>query len=223
MYDKELFQRICDLTCSKDDVIRSQTSMEYDTVEPFKKYYSIATIKGAMEKFISQEWDDRTLAHWACIYSWILTGGCRDTEEHLTPLQRFLCGVIVWDLDGLSFFGDEYCEDSIKLLRDCIQVFENYDHILKTHGEWRVLNATIGPYDESNGARWVLLINNRRSEYMILYADFSDNPCEHTFFKRVKAKEFIRHVEDLKSKDYTLLTCSEEYYYDELAYLGYTS
>ena len=217
MYDKALIQRVCDLTCSRDDVIRNQTTIQYDTVEPFKKYYSIITIKGAIEKFISQEWDDRTLAHWACIYSWVLTGGCSNTTaEHLTPLQRFLDRVIVWDLDGLSFFCVSGDEDHVKLLRDTMQVFENYDHILKTCEEWRIFDATIGPHDEDNGARWVLLINDTKTEYMILY---SDRVCEDAFFNRVKAEEFIRLVEDLKSTGYTVLTCSEEYYYDEIAEL----
>ena len=37
MYDKELIQKICDLTCSKTDVVRNQTTIKYDSNHPFKK------------------------------------------------------------------------------------------------------------------------------------------------------------------------------------------
>jgi hypothetical protein len=49
MYDKELIQRVCNLTCLKEEVVRNQTTIKYDTEHPFKKYYSLSTIKGAIE------------------------------------------------------------------------------------------------------------------------------------------------------------------------------
>lgn len=39
MYDKDLIQRICDLTCTSNDVIINQTTIKYDTEHPFRKYY----------------------------------------------------------------------------------------------------------------------------------------------------------------------------------------
>ena len=79
MYDKELIEKVCTLTCSKSDVDRDQTTVKYDTEYPFRKYYSIEIIKGAIEKFLSGEWDAQTLAGWACIYDWILCGGFEDS------------------------------------------------------------------------------------------------------------------------------------------------
>ena len=35
MYDKELIQRVCNLTCLKEEVVRNQTTIKYDTEHPF--------------------------------------------------------------------------------------------------------------------------------------------------------------------------------------------
>ena len=218
MYDKDLIQRVCDLTCSKDDVVRNQTTIKYDVFHPFKKYYSITTIKGAMKKYVSNEWDDRTLAHWACTYCWILLGGCDydNITEDLNSFERFLRDVITWDLDGLSFFDKEYDEDSIKCIRDTIQLFENYDHIWQTREEWRTAYAMIGPYDEHNGEQWVVIVNDFKREYMIMNTDHLKNGYEDECFKFVTDVEFMTLVERLKNGGYNILSCAEEYYYAEI-------
>ena len=63
MYDKEMIRKVCDLTCPKEEVVRNQTTIKYDTEHPFKTYYNVSTITGAITKYISKEWDDQTLAH----------------------------------------------------------------------------------------------------------------------------------------------------------------
>lgn len=217
MYDKDLIQRVCALTCSKDEVVRNQTTIKYDVLHPFRKYYSIGTIKGAMEKFISKEWDDITLSHWACIYCWILSGGYGDTvTENLNTLEGFLRDVITWDLDGLSFFDAEYDEDPIKCIRNTIQLFENYDRIWKTLNEWNAVYAMIGPYDEHNGEQWVALINDLKKEYMIMNTDHLENGYEDENFKFLQREDFVKQIEQLKSDGYNILSCAEDYYYEEL-------
>ena len=81
MYDKELIQKVCELTCSKEDVVRDQTTIKYNTENPFKTYYNVSTLTGAFKKYIANEWDDQTLAHWACIYCWVLCGGFDDNVK----------------------------------------------------------------------------------------------------------------------------------------------
>ena len=60
MYDRELIQKVCALKCSKEEVVRNQTTIKYDTAHPFKTYYNVSTITGAINKYISNEWDDQT-------------------------------------------------------------------------------------------------------------------------------------------------------------------
>ncbi len=217
MYDKDLIQRVCELTCAYNDVIINPTTIKYDTEHPFKKYYSFNSIKGAIEKFISNEWDDRALAHWACIYCWILSGGCnKDIIEDLNSFESFLRDVITWDLDGLSFFDAGCLDNGIRDLNKTIQLFKDYDHIWQTRDEWKVVYAMIGPYDEHNGEQWVALVNDVKKEYMIMNTDHLENGYEDECFKFVTAGGFIELIERIKNDCYNILSCAEEYYYEEI-------
>ena len=55
MYDKDLTNKVCNLTCTKEDVCRDQSIIKYDYENPFKKYYDIDIIVGAINKYISKE------------------------------------------------------------------------------------------------------------------------------------------------------------------------
>ena len=215
MYDKELIQRVCNLTCLKEEVVRNQTTIKYDTKHPFKKYYSLSTIKGAIEKYISNEWDDQTLAHWACIYCWILSGGFDDNlTDDLNSFETFFKNFITWDLDGLSFFSAE--DEEPNDMQESIALFEHYDHIWQTRNEWEVVYAMIGPFAKENEDQYALLVNNIKKEYMIMYSDHLENGYEDEHFHFVSQDEYVALVEQLKKDGYTVLSCSEEYYYMEI-------
>ena len=215
MYDKELIQRVCNLTCLKEELVRNQTTIKYDTEHPFKKYYSLSTIKGAIEKYISNEWDDQTLAHWACIYCWILSGGFGDNlTDDLNSFETFFKNFITWDLDGLSFFSAE--DEEPNDMQESIALFEHYDHIWQTRNEWEVVYAMIGPFAKENEDQYALLVNNTKKEYMIMYSDHLKNGYEDERFHFVSQDEYVALVEQLKKDGYTMLSCSEKYYYMEI-------
>ena len=215
MYDKELIQRVCNLSCLKEEVERDQTTIKYDTEHPFRKYYSLSTIKGAIEKYISNEWDDQTLADWACIYCWILSGGFDDNIiDDLNSFERFFKDFITWDLDGLSFFSAENQE--AYEMQEMIEQFEHFDHIWQTRNEWKAVYAMIGSFAEENEDQYSLLVNNTKKEYMIMYSDHLENGYEDEYFHFVSQDEHVALVEQLKKDGYTMLSCSEEYYYSEI-------
>lgn len=128
MIEKELIKRVCDVTCSKEDVVRPQDTIAYDPNNPFKKYYHIESIIMAINKYASHEWDDQTLAHWACIYCWILCGGFKNVKEKLNSLEQFLKDDITWSLDGLSFFDESYFEEDAGPA-DLIEAYKTIDYI----------------------------------------------------------------------------------------------
>ena len=218
MYDKELTQKVCNLTCTKKDVVRDQTKIKYDNEHPFRKYYSAETMKGAIEKFLSNEWDDQMLSHWACIYCWILLGGCdyANITADLNTFERFLRDVITWDLDGLSFFDIEYFDDYIERMHNTKQFYEDFDHIWQTRDEWKAVYAMIGPNAEENGEQYVTLVNDTTKEYMLIFSDHIENGFEDEHFRFITQDAFIAYIEQLKSKNYKILSCAEEYYYTEL-------
>ena len=96
MFDKKLIEKVCNLTCTKTELADINVEkINYDTDNPFKKYYSFAVIKGAIEKYISKKWDDQTLAHWAYLYDWILEGGFEENVvDNLDTFELFMKDVI---------------------------------------------------------------------------------------------------------------------------------
>lgn len=215
MYDKELIERFCNLTCSQEDMCRNQTAIVYDSEFPFKKYYNLDTIIGAINKYISKEWDDKTFAHWCCVYGWILHGGFRDDlQEELNFFENYLMEVITWDLDGLSFFDEEYYTlDDDSNPYKWIEQFSYLDHVWQTRNDWQAFYAMVGPLAESNDDQYVLLINNKLEEYMIMYSDWLENGVENEMFKYTSQEEFEELIEQLKDK-YKILSRSEKFYYD---------
>lgn len=215
MFDKELIQKVCDLTCSKKDIVRNQTTIKYDTNQPFKKYYNGSVIIGAIKKYTSNEWDDQTLKYWACIYCWILCGGFDDNiVEELNSLEDFFKEVITWDLDGLSFLSSD--DDEQDMSND-IKIFEAYDYIWQTRKEWKAVYSMIGSSAKENNDQYVALINDTSRKYMIIHSNHLDNGFEDEYFKFVTQKDYISLIEQLKNNDYQILSCSEDFYYSEIS------
>ena len=220
MYDKELIERICNLTCSKEDLWENQTtSINYDSEYPFRKYYDVNIIIKAINKYISKEWDDQTLAGWCCIYNWILCGGfSNDVKEDLNPLEQYLFNDLSWELDGLSFFDEEtYFEESKDEIYEIIESFKNWDHIWQTRDSWKGVYAPIGVFDLTNGDQYVLLVNETLKEYMILFSEghLSNNyKHQNDYLRYTSRNKFVKLEKYLKNNGYTMLGCSERFYYD---------
>ena len=219
MYDKDLIERVCNLTCSKEDVCRNQTIIDYDYEYPFEKYYDVNIIIGAINQYITKEWDDQTLARWCCIYNWILWGGfSNNLKEDLNPLEKYLFEDLSWSLDGLSFFDAEnYFEESEDEIYEIIEYFTNWDHVWQTRDSWKGVYATIGEYDMINGNQYVLLINDNLKEYMILFSEHLSNNYKHQneYLRYTTKNKFVKLVEKLK-EEYKIISCSEKCYYSDL-------
>ncbi len=212
MFDKELIKKICDVTCLEDEVRRNQTTIKYDTQYPFKKYFSLDSIVKAIGMYTSNKWNDITLASWFCIYNWIICGGFSDDlKEDLTPLEELLKEVISWDLDGLSFFDVSMPEGNIDF-RDDIQLFKDFLHILNTINDWRCYYACVGLECKWNNENYIVLINDKTKEYMIISSSFLEIEYSDDIFHHLKDKEFVQLTKELKSKKYKSLSHSEYWY-----------
>ena len=101
-------------------------------------------------------------------------------------------------------------------MQESIALFEHYDHIWQTRNEWEVVYAMIGPFAKENEDQYALLVNNAKKECMIMYSDHLENGYEDEHFHFVSQDEYVALVEQLKKDGYTVLSCSEEYYYMEI-------
>ena len=212
MYDKELIEKVCDLTFTKDDLKRKHWSNN-ETEHPFKTYYSISRIQGALEKYIHGQWDYETLEEWTSIYGWLLSADYDEAAWDLNSFERFFKDIITLHLDGFSDnCDDDHAEYAPDDMQETLELFQRYDHIWQTRDEWRAVYAMIGPFAKHNGDQFVLLINDARKEYMIIYSDHLENGYTDEYFKFVNKNEYVALVEQLKKDGYTMLSCSEEYY-----------
>ena len=217
MYDKYLINKVCDLTCTKEDVCRDQSIINYDHENPFKKYYDIDIIVGAINKYLSKEWDAQTFAGWACIYNWILCGGFHDDlKENLNSFEVFIKEVISWNLDGLSFFDEDYLEDD-ESLEDWIPLHKNWDHVLQTQEGWKAAYAMVGEFAEFNEDQYVVIFNDELKEYMIIHSDHLENGFEDERFKYITEEAFIDLIEQLKEEEFNILSCDEKWYYMDIS------
>lgn len=219
MYDKELIEKVCNLTCTYKDISKNQTSIKYDHIYPFKKYYNVNTIIGALDKYLNKEWDAQMLSNWCCIYNWIILGGFyRNVQEDFNPLEQFIVDTLTWHLDGLSFFDDDGNEEAEPWIQSSKENFINYDYVLKTKESWKGIYATVGPYDVDNKEQYVVLVNDNLKKFMILHGDHLHNGYKYKneYFRYTVRNKFISLIEDFKAKGYSLLSCDEELYYDDL-------
>ena len=215
MYDKILIEKICNLSCTKTELDISQESVKYDIDHPFTKYYSLLTIKGAIKKFMSDEWDEKSLANWACIYSWILSGGFHpNVTEEFDSLEKFFKETIVWFLDGLSFIDGS--PNPKKGMSEMLDFYENYDRIWQARDEWKAVYAMIGPFARHNGSQYIVFVNDIAKEYMIMYSEHLKNGFEDEHFKFVKQKAHVALVKRLKDNGYRMIACDEDEYYKDL-------
>ncbi len=217
MYDKELIDKICNLTCKPEEIDINQTSIKYDSVDSFNKYYNVNTIINAIDKYINKEWNDKTLANWCCLYDWIIEGGCKiSANKNLNELEYFIKELISWDLDGLSFFDEEYLEDDFMFDKD---YFINLDYILKNNNDWKGIYAPIGECDEMNNNQYALLFNDKLKEYIIIFSNgflYNNYKHQNVYLRFTTKNRFVNKLNDLKDNNYKLIECDEKEFYDDL-------
>jgi len=212
MCDKELINKICDLSCSFSEINIAQDKINYDIEHPFKKYYKLDTIIAAINKYKNKEITDRFLAHWACLYNWIICGGFNDEliEEKGNSILELVKQLISDDLDALSFF---YKEDE-DMIEDYILGFKNLDEIYKTVNNWKGYYAP-SEYADFNNDQYVLLVDDINKKFMIVYSDFIENGYEDEFLVFVSDDVLKNKIRELENNNYFMLSYSEQFYFDE--------
>lgn len=213
MLSKELIEKACNLTCSKDDMVIDQSEMQFDIDHPFKKYYDVNIIVKAIQKYECGEWDDVTLAYWANFYNWVICGGFDDNVvEELDEFENLIKEIISWDLDGLSFFDEDEDDMLSRFVEGCIDL----DFILKTKDEWKYYCAYIGKNDKHNHDPYVLLVNEKEKKYMIIHGVDDCCACFSEKEHKMKKKDFIKYVEQLNEENYGVLSYAEESFYEDI-------
>ena len=84
MFDKNLFEKICNLSCSLKELkcfCSRIDKKEFDTDNAFSKYYSLDTVLRCIQLCQDKRISGQYLAYWACAYNWIIMGGFKGKEN----------------------------------------------------------------------------------------------------------------------------------------------
>lgn len=206
MCDYDLIKKICNLTCSYEDIHTNKANIKCDYIDPFKKYYNIETIIKAINKYLNNEWNERFLANWAKLYNFILAGGFSEKvhKSKRVFIEEYIEYEIEWTLDALSNFEEEYYLNDEKCpydLNEKIKEFKLYDLILKSAKNWKVFYYNDKKIDK-NGQ--LLLVDDINKKSVILKGIYYLDVKEENFYK-TDEKEQKQKIDFIKENGYTTI------------------
>ena len=188
MFDKNLFEKICKVTCTLDELKAFNHKInkkEFDLENPFAKYYNLNSILHCINLRIKGFVTDKFLAYWANAFNWIIMGGFETKYNDDTEKSISLETLLIWEisdwLDSLSFFDGD---TEFLNLDDYKNTFTSLNSIYKNPDKWTIYYAfTNEEYDnvEPVNSIVVLLINEKKNLYAQIYSDgcdFKDYPLE---------------------------------------------
>lgn len=132
MFDKILFDKICSIECTLDelkDFFDGIEDREFDTDAPFDKYYRIDTVRMAFELYRNGKINAEFLRYWANAYDLIIKGGffsAELTDENETNQDQLIKSEISGLLDSISFID----EPEISELDYYLEMLSAYDGML---------------------------------------------------------------------------------------------
>lgn len=209
MFDRILFEKICNVTCTWDELKRFNSKIDekdFDIDDCFKKYYSINSILKCIELYNDKRISDKYFSYWCNAYNWIIMGGFKGKANDENVKNVDLETILIWDisdwLDSLSFFDEEYDDFDLGAYVDNLRVL---DSIYNSPEQWDAFYSfgtdTYDSYASINDII-VLLINKIKNVYYTFVSDgcdFKDYILDEKLIKVANVEDLIN---DLKIKGY---------------------
>ena len=213
--DFDYIKRICNLTCTENDLLKNEHFIKYDYDHPFDKYYNLNIIINAFNKYKDINDEYKTLENWSNIYGLILSGGnFFNIKQDYSVFKKNIVECICYLLNGISsdcLLTREYIEYNFDYKKTLLS-FKNLNHILETLEEWNLVYFCHKDEDYIEEI-YGIVINNKRNEYLIIYNYDDDliNGYEDNQIKKISSKEkFINTLNFYKENDYSFLHLDEE-------------
>ena len=212
MFNKDLFDKICNVNCSFEELEQFVVEMhkkEFDLDNPFEKYYSVDRVISAIEKYQSKQVGAKYLAYWMSAYDWIIMGGFKiGYAENGISLKEFVIWEIADWLDGLSFFEDsddwfdlEKYKTVFKVLS---RVFEDIDDCEAVFAQTGSDGEEYDEEDDDDDCVVVLAVNNVQKYYIKIYGQLNFTDIK-TNFSQIDFAELNRKAENLQKNGHTEL------------------
>lgn len=208
MFDKIMFEKICNLTCSFDELKRFNSKIdekEFDTDNCFEKYYSLETILKCIQLHKDKRISEKYLAYWSNAYDWIIMGGFKGKVNDENERNISIATILIWNisdwLDSLSFYNEDYDYD----LDEYSHTFRILDSIYKNYKKWTAFYSFVtDTYDNGDALNdiMVLLVNDNKGVYYKLFSDGCDFK-ECIFDESFIETSNLENIEsDLKARGY---------------------
>ena len=207
MFDKELFKKICDVSCEFDELKKFTNKIdkkEFDLDNAFEKYYKVERIICAIEKYQAKKIDAEFLAYWSNAYNWIIMSGFKiENGDKSVSLKELLIFEISDWLDGLSFFdGDDDFYD----LEEYKTTFKVLDSVLQDIDSCEAIFALDPDEDDGDYDYYAhdveVLIKNDNAQYFIKIHTDCIYPDDNVLFTQVKPEELGNQATQLQKQGY---------------------
>lgn len=202
MYNKELLEKICNVTCSFEELELFQIKIdkkEFDLEKPFEKYYDLDKILFAISRYENKEVNDKYLAYWMCMYNWLIMGYFEPvTKDNPVTFKKWLEWEISDWLDSLSFFDDS---DDWYNLEDYKNTFKILDKIYNNLQDWNGCFAHTDEWGDNDDDIVVLAYNEKINEFVKMYGEL-DYLHLDVKFERVELDELEKQIEKLRKNGY---------------------
>ncbi len=225
MYDKKLYQKVCDVTCTDQELTALSVDLSTTKVDAdhlFQKYYSLATITKAINKYLNGEISDKYLADWMNAYNWIISSGNdyeKDNDKY--TLEEYVQYEISNTLDILSFFNEddfkdinyevpEFCKTAQAYLKNCLGRFQYYDLIYQNLNNLVVYYQIIHEKKHDDELEF-LCVNEKEKTYLFFDVNIYSAGDQIDGQQLTEAK-FNTQIQTLKAAGYTVIAQSYEEY-----------
>ena len=205
MYNKEVFDKIINATCSFEELESFVTDIdkkEFDTDNAFEKYYNIERILYVIRRYKNKEIGDEYLSCWMNAYNWIIMAGFKieSVNDEFSFKDWLMWEISNW-LDGLTFFDDSADAFNVE---DYKNSFIIIDKIYKDLNDWTCFLAHTDKWGNNEDYLTILTINYKTKEFVKMHADLSylneDVKIEKKEFDELKKK-----IEQLKLQGFAKL------------------
>ena len=189
MLNQDLAKRICDVTCSLEELKSiSLSDGLFGLDEPFNEYYDLNSILKCFDLYEKGCVAEEFVAHWANGYGFVIgisftSKIYKERESSVSLKDLVFWSVLDW-LDTLAFFDGEAPYDSNYYKN----AFSALDYVYKSLDKWTVYYS-FKPDSCHIDACSVLLVNDSERSYMIFHVD--------AFAFRNRAIENARSLENL--------------------------
>lgn len=206
MFNKELYKKICDATCSRhelDEFCVHLEDNEYDTQNSFEKYFNISSVEKIFELFKNGKIDIYFLSDWANAFNWIVMA--EDYFSLTDEPPKNIGDIAKWEISNLLdvISSSEYRDGREEMLFDYLSAIKFYSKIYKDAEKLDVYMNYCEDEIE------VLCVDDLNKKYYELEMFAEKDAKPFAFGKKISANQYDKLLQKLEDMSYCYVVAVE--------------